>query len=60
MKKRGRKRLESGAKSIRYEIRISDEEYRRLSELSDFYNKSKSEIIRDGLNNLYLLMIYRN
>lgn len=60
MKKRGRKRLESGAKSIRYEIRMSDEENRRLSELSDFYNKSKSEIIRDGLNNLYLLMIYRN
>lgn len=54
-KKRGRPKG-ANSKTVRLEIRLTEEEYTKLEEMSVELDVSKSEIIRDGLRmrgNLY-------
>ena len=52
MKKIGRPKSENSRK-FRINLRITDEEMKRLENASKKYGKSKSEVIRKGINQQY-------
>lgn len=59
MAKMGRPTLGEKAKTLRYDLRMDENEYNELNDLSNKLNKNKSDIIREAID-LYKKILEAN